>query len=182
MVVVNVDLVEEMETRTLGTMIEAGGLEAVALGIEGDGVGAREEGGIEVLAGKVALKEGLRSNSGTGTGKRQTMGVVIRMMVEAMTLYKMKMNSILLSSTREHDGCCCLPERDITGLSLSFSWFDLGAIVESFPLYQTAHFLKEVAHCPFPLCRWRTGSLSRVIECEFSSFVNLVSVALEKNK
>lgn len=48
MVVVDVDLVEEMETRTLGIMIEAGGLEAVALGIEGDGVGALEGGGIEV--------------------------------------------------------------------------------------------------------------------------------------
>lgn len=69
-VVVDEDLVEEMETRTPGTMIEAGGLEAVALGIEGDGVGALEGGGIEVRLGKVVLKEGLRSNNGTGTGKR----------------------------------------------------------------------------------------------------------------
>lgn len=113
-VVVDVDLVEEMEIRTLGIMIEAGGLEAVALGIEEDGVGALEGGGIEVRLGKVVLKDGLRLNSGTGTGKRQITVVIIRMsrmLVEAMTLHKMKMNSILLSSTRENGGCRpCLKE------------------------------------------------------------------------
>lgn len=109
MVVVDVDLVEEMdlEKRTLDSTIEAGGLEAVVLGIEGDGVGALEGGGIEVRLGKVVLKEGLRLNSGTGIRKRQIMVVVIRMsrmMVEAMALCKMKMNLILLSSTRESGG------------------------------------------------------------------------------
>lgn len=87
-VVVDVGLVEEMEKRTLGILIEAGGLEAVALGIEGDGVEALEGGEIEVQLGKVVLKEGLRLNSGTGTGKRQIMVVIIRMsrmLVEAMT-------------------------------------------------------------------------------------------------
>ncbi|CAK9320142.1 unnamed protein product [Citrullus colocynthis] len=106
--------IEEMEIRTLGIMIEAGGLEAEALGIEEDGVGALEGGGIEVRLGKVVLKDGLRLNSGTGTGKRQITVVIIRMsrmLVEAMTLHKMKMNSILLSSTRENGGCRpCLKE------------------------------------------------------------------------
>lgn len=65
-----------------------------------------------------------------------------------MALYKMKMNLILLSSIRENGGRCCLPERNITGLLLSFNWFNIGAIVECFPFYKTTHIRKRSSSLP----------------------------------
>ena len=118
-VVVVVVMVEEMMTEiSVPSMIGAGGREAAVLDVEGNEAEALEEGGIGVLSGKVALKEGLRLSNGIGKGNRQnlvfrTMRITLTMTAMALT----RMISIMSLSNISSMIDMMISPSDLSGLS-----------------------------------------------------------------